>query len=139
MSGDDHFIKSDNDVMKLMRCPFCAGPADFTGGPGKGYHVKCQHCGAQSGWGDYGYKVSGQWNTRKVHPVEEEILHKALSGALGNLRHWREECGKLHAQIASLKWKVEIQNDQVTVSLDHYNALVRDHQKLTELVRDDER
>lgn len=50
-----------------------------------------------------------------------------------NLRHWREECGKLQAQISTLKWRAEVQNDQVTISLDHYNALVRDHQKLTAL------
>lgn len=30
------------------------------------------------------------------------------------------------------------EDDRVTVSRDHYNALVLDHQKLTELMRDDE-
>lgn len=30
-------------------------------------------------------------------------------------------------------WKTQVQGDQVSVSLDHYSALIRDHQKLTAL------
>jgi hypothetical protein len=61
-----------------------------------------------------------------------EKLYLALVRSETNIRHWRDECGKLHAQIAGLKWKAELKNDQVTVSLDHYNGLISDHQKLAE-------
>lgn len=48
---------------ELKPCPFCGGPADFIGEP-HGYSVRCLHCLATSGPGDYGYQVTTKWNTR---------------------------------------------------------------------------
>ena len=60
---DDH-QSSSPVTAELLSCPFCNGPADYVGKEGAGYNVQCLHCGAQSGWGDYGYQVEAKWNRR---------------------------------------------------------------------------
>lgn len=85
--------KSSGDIGELKPCPFCGGPAGFIGEPAKGYNVRCRHCLATSGWGDYGYQVSGKWNSRLSelpggkreqnyearHPGEEQMVLHPLS------------------------------------------------------------
>lgn len=52
------------EMQELAPCPFCGGPGMFEGEEGAGYEVVCQHCGARSGWGDYGYQAEASWNRR---------------------------------------------------------------------------
>lgn len=55
---------------KLLPCPFCNGPADYTGREGQGYRVVCKHCDARGGWGDYGYQAEAAWNRRTPQGME---------------------------------------------------------------------
>lgn len=59
---------------KLLPCPFCEGPANFIGAPGRGYEVKCQHCGAKGGWGDYCYQVEALWNRRPKLTTDGRLI-----------------------------------------------------------------
>ncbi|HWV11701.1 MAG TPA: Lar family restriction alleviation protein [Sphingobium sp.] len=67
---------------KLLPCPFCNGPADYTGREGQGYRVVCKHCDARGGWGDYGYQAEAAWNRRTPQGMETRQGGDSLSGSV---------------------------------------------------------
>lgn len=91
MSGDDHFIKPDND----MPSPDISNAKPVA----------------------WRWKYNGKW-----HVCEYPAPHGYPSNPLYDPATQPYDEPLRH-----------VQNDQITISLDHYMALIRDHQKLTEL------
>ena len=99
MSGDDSFNDTESD---LLPCPFCGGEAerhdiealDGEDNAGSSY-IECEGCGActQLHFDRKEHLVSS-WNERTAQVTSDDA---------DDARYYREECGKLHAQLVTAK------------------------------------
>lgn len=93
MSGDDHFIKPDNDapssdISHALRKLYRGQPlAEQAAAEIERLDMRCQLLEA------------GEIIWREADRAVREELKRHMT----NVRHWREECGKLHAQLAKAK------------------------------------
>lgn len=158
MSGDDHFIMLDNDECALLPCPFCGGEAkrhdiesrEDVDNAGASY-IECEGCGACTQLHfDRKENLLDSWNRRARVGRLTDILNEI---AARDRQNFPPHGGSIAAMAArglrdydpttqpydepfrhvDRNWGSHVQNDQVTISLDHYTGLIRDHQKLTAL------
>ena len=113
MSGDDHFIKPDNNA---TGCQSCGGSGEiFHGGGGPDDPERCHICNG-TGEADEIGRLKSRIQLLEAGEVlwreTDRAVREELKRHMTNARHWREECGKLHAQLA--KAKADLQSWEIT-------------------------